>query len=214
MELTDLPGIGPAYAKRLREADVADAEALANVTMLQALSARTGIPLAKLNDAHAAARERVGHGRNGASAHTEVPERTAAEAVQAVAETVVAAARDMRVVLQDRALTARVKIGSIWHEDVPVVAARLEENERRVLESIKENVVVLKEKADAAVVRLGGDVHEAVPLFKERVLESAGDVREEIRVRVQEIRRRVPEARASLLARLLRRGPRDEAENA
>lgn len=48
MQLTDVPGIGPAYAERLEAAGVHDAESLANATDVAALADAAGIPRTRL----------------------------------------------------------------------------------------------------------------------------------------------------------------------
>lgn len=98
---------------------------------------------------------------------------------------------ELRVVLRDRAATARVKVGSVWHEDVPIVIAKVQESEARIRENLKENAVLLREKATTASVHIEGRWLEDAPLYKERLqqaTESGMEKLEEIRVRVDEIR--------------------------
>lgn len=59
MDLTDIPGIGPAYSQRLRDADVPDAEALAAVEDVDALAQRASIPAARLAGFREEARRRL-----------------------------------------------------------------------------------------------------------------------------------------------------------
>src|SRR5438552_9398890 len=181
MDLTSIPGIGPASSEKLKAAGVADVAALARATDLPSLAATTGIPPARLAEFQTEARRLA-------------PEKTAGDAAAAVATAVMDAAEDMRVVLRDRAATARVKIGSIWHEDVPIVTARLNEDGAKVMAALKENAVLLKEQATTAVVRVNDEVHANLPIFKERLKEGADAAVEEIRVRVQSIKERAPEA--------------------
>ena len=104
--------------------------------------------------------------------------------------TLMAAADDVKVVLKDRAATARVKIGSIWHEDVPIVTARMNENGEKVLKAVHENAVLLQEQATTAMIRIGDEIKANVPIYKERIKSGADGAMEEIRVRVNEIRDR------------------------
>lgn len=53
MDLVEIPGIGPAYRERLREAGVRDVEDLARAPDLPALAEWTSIPHAKLAAFHA-----------------------------------------------------------------------------------------------------------------------------------------------------------------
>ena len=193
MDLTSIGGIGPAYSERLHAAGIVDVAALAKATDLARLADQTGIPAARLAEFQAEAIRLT-------------PERTPGDAVQAVADAVKAAADDMRVVLRDRAATARVKIGSIWHEDVPIVTARLNEDGEKVMAAVKENSVLLREQATTAIVRINDEVIAGLPIFKERLKEGADEVREEIRVRVHEIKERAEQSRAPFLSRLFKRG--------
>ena len=131
--------------------------------------------------------------------------RSPADARRELGETLMSAADDIRVVLRDRAATARVKIGSIWHDDVPIVTARLNENGEKVMHSLKENAVLLQEQATHALVRIGDDVRAGVPIFKERVASGAEGAVEEIRVKVNEIRERMPKPDGSFWSRLRRK---------
>lgn len=122
------------------------------------------------------------------------PAESPTETARELGATMKAAADDLRVVLRDRAATARVRIGEVWHEDVPIVTARVHDDAEKVLRSVRENAVLLKEQATHAWVRVNDEVHAQAPIFKERVKEGAHGAVEEIRVRVREIRERVPKA--------------------
>lgn len=203
MDLTLIPGIGPAFKERLQQAGVPDVEALAAGPDVDALAERAQIPRTRLVEFVEAAKTLLAQRPAPDADAGKTP--TPREAVQNVTQAVRDAAEDMRVVLRDATATARVKIGSIWHEDVPIVTARLNENEERIVSALRQNGVVLKEQAATAIARINGEVVSGLPIFKERVREGAGQVREEVRVRVKEIRERAE--RRGLLGRLLRRGP-------
>jgi len=59
MDLTDIPGIGPAYSQRLHDAGVPDVESLARAEDLPDLAARTSIPVSRLAAFQADAQQRL-----------------------------------------------------------------------------------------------------------------------------------------------------------
>lgn len=198
MDLTEIAGIGPGYQDRLTGAGVPDVAALARHDDLDALATATGIPRAKLGEFAEAARRMAEHpstetdesaGPDAGHEHAEGPASTR-EAAEELVMAVRQAAEEMRVVLTERASTARVRLKGMWHDDVHIVPAKDDENERSIAEALKRNAVILRGKTETAVAVINDEVHENLPIFQERLKKGAKDVREEVRVRVAEVRER------------------------
>lgn len=204
MDLSDIEGIGPAYEKRLKEAGVATAEDLAGADPAS-LSKKTGIALSRLETFIARAGERLAGApreESASSAGSDAAEAAAMAAPSPGDATYV----PVRVVLHDRATSARVIQGERVHENLPIVTARANEDEEEIMDALSQDAVLLKERATTAFVRLSDGWHVDVPIYKEKVveLESGGTSMEEVRVKVQEIREK-KEPKKGLFAKIFGR---------
>lgn len=101
---------------------------------------------------------------------------------------------EARVVLKDHSATARVQIGESWHEGVPIVTARVNDDAQDIITTMNADAVILQENATHALVRIEGFVHSSVPIFKD-----------EVRVRVHEIRERQPAKDGGMMGRLFKK---------
>ncbi|HVL88207.1 MAG TPA: helix-hairpin-helix domain-containing protein [Candidatus Thermoplasmatota archaeon] len=205
MDLERIKGLGPKFAAALRDQGVRGLEELRDVDVAR-VSAATGISeavlaewqreatllLSRSVDAAAGAIESASAI---ASRMMDESERTLADVTHAADD----ATRELRVVLQDRARGALVRVGATRVlDDLPVYVAKLQEKEEEILRRVQHDVVVLREKADTALVRVEGVVHENVPVFRKALERGA----EEVRVAVDEAREGGP---ATLLRRWLKK---------
>lgn len=90
-----------------------------------------------------------------------------------------------RVVLAEAAPLARVHLREPV-ENVPLLTARVDEDDASAFARTATDAVVLRPTMDVAAVRVGGEVHREIPLFKER--RSAEGELQEIRIRVADVR--------------------------
>lgn len=193
-KLTDIKGIGDATAKKLREVGVKTVDDLRHIDV-EDIAGRTGLKGAMLAQWRDEAARRLEHGvEQGARAIEQAGKQ----------------AEQMAVVLKDRATTAKVRVEGAYHDNLPIITAKLDEDQLAIARNVKENAVLLKEKADTAWVQIEGEWHKNVPIFKERLAEgerAAEKAIEEVRVFVKEIREHPQEALkpSSLLDRLLGR---------
>lgn len=104
-----------------------------------------------------------------------------------------------RVVLLETSSKARVVRAGVAQEGLPIVTARVNDEDAKLLDGVTGDAVLLKERATTARVRLGGELLAPLPIYK---ADAAGV---ETRVRVAEIKDRPAEPRRGLLARLRRR---------
>ncbi|MCA1814137.1 MAG: helix-hairpin-helix domain-containing protein [Halobacteriales archaeon] len=191
-KLTDIKGVGDVTARKLREAGVRTVEDLRGIEV-QDIAKRTGIKADTLQQ-----------WRDDAARLLSSATETGAQAIESAASK----ADEMAVVLRDRATTAKVRVEGVYHENLPIITAKLDEDQLAVARGIQENAVLLKEKADTAWVQIEGEWHKNVPIFKERIAEGERAARgaiEEVRVFVKEIREHPAETLkpANLLDRLL-----------
>ncbi len=108
----------------------------------------------------------------------------------------IALAEEFKVILKERAHTARVRIGKYVYEDVPIVVARVGEDLAEVRDGLKHDAVILQERASTAVAKVGDKVHENMPLVQEKLVTTAGafePVVEEVRVKVLAIKDKAKE---------------------
>ena len=183
MKVTDVPGIGQATAKKLAKARIKTVQDLAHADV-DDTSRDAGVPKKKIAEWQEKAVALVAKGRPGGASGA---------SLEGAAHNVRNALEEARVVLREKAHTARIKIGDRIIQELPIITARLHENEQKILDRVRQDAVLLKEKAETAVVKLNGKVHENLPLFKEKLSEAsegADAAVREIRVRVQEIRER------------------------
>lgn len=191
--LKDIKGIGDATEGKLTDAGVETVADLAAADVAE-LAEETGISESQLQGFQDHARELAGE------SPADKAEKAVGEAVKGAKETAEKAAeaiRRDRVVLSEKFQTARVKLGEVWHEEVPIVTARAGDELDKLKDTSKETVVVLKEKADTAWARIEGTWHEELPIFKRRVQQIGDELEEtgeEIRVRVHEVRDRAAKA--------------------
>jgi len=195
-KLTDIKGVGDATARKLREAGVRTVEDLRGI-QVEDLAQRTGIKAATLATWRDDAARLLGD---------------AAETSARSIERAAGKADEMAVVLRDRATTAKVRIEGAYHDNLPIITAKLDEDQLAVAKTIQENAVLLKERADTAWVQIEGEWHKNVPIFKEKLAEGEKAARgavEEVRVFVKEIREHPAETLkpANLLDRLLGKKP-------
>jgi hypothetical protein len=208
MDLDLIKGVGPATKEKLHEAGVTNVEDLAKGDK-DTLSEATGVPAGRIQSFIVQAQGLLAAET---TADEEAPEATIAEATPAAtpapaaepaptptaaptpepARTPVTVTKPIvdawRVVLKDRAATARVDTGAATYENLPIVTAKLEEDEDVIMREIGYNAVLLKERATTASVRVNDAWRNGVPIFKERVLDARQGVAELTRVRVHEIR--------------------------
>lgn len=101
MDLTAVPGIGPEYSRRLKDAGVPDVTALAAVTDLSTLSEKTDIPPSRLAAFQASALDMSEEA--GIAIHTVAP-------FQEMAQTLWRAAEDAQEEMRTGARAARASI--------------------------------------------------------------------------------------------------------
>jgi hypothetical protein len=161
---------------------IADMSDLATVADMEALAMRIEIPVSRLLEYRETARS--------------VP---AAPAPRALPD---------RVVLSEDSSLARLCIAGVMHERIPILTARGDEDETRLLARSGADVVVLKVRAITAPARLRGTTFAALPIYRLRAPGGVGP--EEERVRVGEIKNKTaPEHGRSFLGRFLgRKDPR------
>ncbi len=220
--LTDVKGIGPTTAEKFRKAGITTVDELANADaeetspLVGMTAARVatfseraqdlldapapegrpeaddGTPASIVDDARRAAEEFTRTASGAAHALGEAGTNVASEGFR---ETV-ALAEDFKVVLKERAHTARVRVGKVVYEDVPIVVARVNEDLAEVRAGLTHDAVILQERASTAVARLGDAWHENVPLVQEKLVTVAHQfepVVEEVRVKVLAIKDRARE---------------------
>lgn len=185
LDLKDIKGIGPATEEKLKGAGIESVDDLAAAD-IDELAQDSGIAASRLQDFQEQAQD---HAPGGAEAEeAEAPADEAEEPAEADEEPASIAHRveELKVVLEDRAHSARVRVGETWHDNVPIVTAKINESAERKMQQLKDNVVLLKEKAQTAYVRVEDTWHENVPIFRER--RKPGGTVEETRVKVEEVR--------------------------
>ena len=195
MDLTLVKGIGPRIAERLRAEGVTTVEELRRVDVGR-VSAAIGVPEELLRRWKKDAESMIGKSVEATAKVSERAGERVDKAIDDVERTIAETSRQVdawRVVLRDEAPTAILKVGDKAWENLPILAAKIQENEEQLLSSARENVVLLKEQADTAWVKIEGQIHRNVPLFKEKIDDARGTadrVVNEVRVAVDEIRDR------------------------
>ncbi len=189
LDLKDIKGIGPATEEKLNDAGITSVDDLAAAD-IEDLADEAGVSSSRLQRFQERALDLTdapAEDHHEAEDHDPQADETSGEDTWedddlSLPESI----EDLKVVLQDRAQSARVRVGDAWHDNVPIVTAKINESAERKMQQVKENVVLLKEKAQTAYVRIEDTWHENVPIFRER--QKAGGVTEETRVQVEEVR--------------------------